>query len=119
MSLQERLAAAEDERRRAAGLPPLRREPARPHRLDQLRSSPDTAPRLDLTGSSPVLDLRERMPEQVEPAPVTVLHPAGDDRIVCPVCGGESRLDVTDVVGGVDHYTCLACAHLFEVQRPR
>lgn len=66
-----------------------------------------------------MLDLREPMPDQVEPAPVTVLPAASDAAVACPVCGGGSRLDVTDVVGGVDHYTCLVCAHLFEVQRPR
>ena len=32
----------------------------------------------------------------------------------CPSCGGATRLDLVDTLGGVDHYACLECHLLFQ-----
>ncbi len=98
MSLQNRLDAARTARRVRAGLPP-----------DEPRSTPQ----------APVIDLRdEAVVRQIARAPSfsSALAVSGSgDR--CPSCGGPTRLDLIDTLGGVDHYACLDCQLLFQAAR--
>jgi hypothetical protein len=98
MTLRERLAAAAEERRREAGLP--------------RRSA------LDLTTDDPVVDLGTRSGDRTAAAHPRMTHAlaVGVDRH-CPECGTEASLDLEDLAGGVDHYTCPACSLLFQVAR--
>jgi predicted RNA-binding Zn-ribbon protein involved in translation (DUF1610 family) len=107
MTLRERLEAAAAERRRAAGLPPT----------DEDEST------LDLTTASPIIDVR---PSAAPTPPVSSAPRApsfsggievSDTGRSCPNCGGSTRLDMQDTVGGVDHYSCLDCGLLFQVAR--
>jgi hypothetical protein len=95
MTLRERLAAAAEERRRKAGLPPL--------------------PALDLTSGGPVVDLRAGELTAAHPRMTHALAVSADRH--CPVCGTEARLDLEDIAGGVDHYTCPGCSLLSQVAR--
>jgi hypothetical protein len=98
MTLGERLAAAAEERRRAAGLP--------------------QHPTLELTTVDPVVDLRTPPDDRTAAAHPRMTHAlaVGTDRH-CPECGTEASLDLEDLAGGVDHYTCPACSLLFQVAR--
>jgi hypothetical protein len=103
MTLQERLAAAAEARRRAAGLPPD----------DTLAGPDDPDASIDLTMLAPVIDLRPAEERRFSKA----LKVAGRSD-VCPTCGTpDPRLDMEDIVGGVDHYSCLNCGQLFQVGR--
>jgi len=35
----------------------------------------------------------------------------------CPNCGCAGEVDMEDVVGGVDHYSCSNCGLLYQVAR--
>lgn len=107
MTLGERLAAAREQRRLAAGLPPS----------------------IDLTGPTEVtrdddvvIDLRGL--DRTPPAPSGPPEPSfsiavrvAESADGCPSCGAALRLDMEDVVGGVDHYTCTGCGLLLQVAR--
>jgi hypothetical protein len=103
VTLQERLDAAHQQRRLAAGLPVE----------DLLASPPDPDPVLDLRPVAPVIDLRPVPTAPNFSSAITVV----DDPGRCPTCSGSTRLDMQDVVGGVDHYSCELCGHLFQVAR--
>jgi hypothetical protein len=104
MTLQERLAAAAEARRRAAGLPP------EADTEGSLAGEPPAT--VDLTSLAPVIDLRPTEERRFSKA-LTVAWRSD----VCPTCGGRPRLDMEDIVGGVDHYSCLDCGQLFQVPR--
>jgi hypothetical protein len=105
MTLQERLAAAAEARRRAAGLPP--------EADTEGNSAGEPTATVDLTSPlAPVIDLRPAEERRFSKA-LTVAWRSD----VCPTCGGQPRLDMEDIVGGVDHYSCLACGQLFQVPR--
>ncbi len=101
MGLQDRLDAAKAARRADAGLPPVAEAVTLPARR----------PRAD-----PVIDLRDKeVIQQLSHAPSfsSALAVSGTgDR--CPSCGGPTRLDLVDILGGVDHYACLDCQLLFQ-----
>lgn len=72
---------------------------------------------LDLTGLAPVVDLR------IPPAAMA-REPRFNDAMAvaangsrCPNCGCAGHLDLEDVVGGVDHYTCTNCTLLYQAAR--
>lgn len=120
MTLRERLEAAKAERRRAAGLPvddhPSGATPREP------TSGPGAGgglPTVDLTGTAPVLDLRtgREVGEGIQPARSLTESLAVSDSPSCPTCGDEGQLDMQDVAGGVDHYSCRTCDTLFQVLR--
>jgi hypothetical protein len=117
MNLHDRLEAAKAERRRRAGLPPEEPEVSpmhqpipRPHRDD---ADPDADYSIDLTEYAPVVDLR---PDRREAPSFTGALPVGEGER-CPNCEGRGRLDMEDVVGGVDHYSCAECGLLYQVAR--
>jgi len=107
MTLGERLAAAREQRRLAAGLPPT---------ID-LTSTGEVA-----RDDEVVIDLRRpawEPPPVLDPPPPRFSDAIGvaDSADACPDCGAELRLDLQDVVGGVDHYTCTGCGRLLQVAR--
>ncbi len=126
MTLRERLDAAREERRRAAGLPPT--PPAEPATMttDDVVAKGDFGVDLDsvvdLRTPAPVIDLRPLPPERPEstPPPSNPSFTAAlavSTRTTCPQCGGPGQRDMQDVVGGVDHYSCTFCGHLWQVAR--
>lgn len=130
MGLRERLEAAEAERRRAAGLPVWNRadnEPgaAKPNAAPAARPSrpgSSAVPVVDLRKPAPVIDLRTRAParDQLSPTSAPRATRAADpaaDTVSCPSCGDPGRLDMQDIVGHLDHYSCLGCGSLFQLQR--
>jgi hypothetical protein len=131
VNLRDRLAAAHEERRRAAGLPPAAD--------DEAASGPDPGERatfgIDL---GQVVDLRRPPAEPATVIDLRPLAPVGDTRspapspdrgpsfsaalavsaaTTCPRCGTEGTCNMEDVVGGVDHYSCPFCGHLYQVAR--
>jgi hypothetical protein len=117
MNLHERLEAAKAERRVRAGLPPEEPEVSPMHQ--PRRDDGDEADReaaIDLTGYAPIVDLRpEILRRDSEPSFTGAL--AVGEGSTCPNCGCEGRLDMEDVVGGVDHLSCTNCGLLFQVAR--
>jgi hypothetical protein len=114
MNLQDRLEAAKAERRRRAGLPP---EAPDVSPMDQpFRGvADDQEGAIDLTDYAPVLDLRPGPAERGDPSfSGALVVGAGPD---CPNCGREGFLDMQDVVGGVDHFSCRDCGLLYQVAR--
>jgi hypothetical protein len=128
MTLAERLAAAREQRRLAAGLPPSTDPPGTdPPGIDP--------PGIDLTGPGEetrdedvVIDLREfrrTPPAPSDPPPASGPLAPGFSfaaRVAasadgCPSCDSSLRLDMEDVVGGVNHYTCTGCGLLVQVAR--
>jgi hypothetical protein len=109
MNLLDRLEAAKAERRQRAGLPPESPDVSpmhRPYRAD------DDEIAIDLTGYAPIVELR---PEPAEPSFAGALVVGeGPD---CPNCGGDGFLDLEDIVGGVDHFSCSNCGLLYQVAR--
>lgn len=71
---------------------------------------------IDLTGYAPVVDLRpELLSRDAAPSFAGALAVGEGDN--CPNCATGGRLDMEDVVGGVDHYSCPNCGLLFQVAR--
>jgi hypothetical protein len=118
MTLQERLEAAKAERRRRAGLPAEAPEVSPMHQPIGSSSSSDLteSSSLDLTGSAPVVDLRPEVPPPATSPSFNGAMTVADGPL-CPNCGCEGRIDMQDVVGGVDHLTCTNCALLYQVAR--
>lgn len=115
MTLQDRLAAAKAERRRAAGLP----EEDLPSDIvapELPRYERHVVPEIDLTGVRPVVDLRTApAPDEGHRSLTGALSVSQSS--ACPACSTEGRLDMQDIAGGVDHYTCPNCNLLFQVAR--
>jgi hypothetical protein len=116
MTLRERLEAAKADRRRAAGLPVD--DAADPSATaDVPWYGPEPLPRLDLRGLQPVVDLRGT-PGHADPVHSSLTEALSvSDSSACPACNTEGRLDLQDIAGGVDHYTCPNCMLLFQVVR--
>jgi hypothetical protein len=119
MTLRERLEAAKAERRQRAGLPPEAPEVSPMQRpigsspTDEDARSDDT---IDLTGYAPVVDLRQELLHR-DTGPSfsgALVVSEGND---CPNCGSVGQVDMEDVVGGVDHYSCTNCGLLYQVAR--
>lgn len=114
MNLHDRLEAAKAERRQRAGLPPEAPDISpmhQPHR----DSADDKEAAIDLTGYAPVVDLRPPPAERGDPSfAVALAVGEGPD---CPNCGCDGFLDMEDVVGGVDHFSCSNCGLLYQVAR--
>jgi hypothetical protein len=134
-NLQSRLAAAREERRRAAPvsgeLPvePLA-EGGEPAVIDlrTLREMRQAALR-----AQPGADAAEEPPKVWDGSPrasmalllqrqaalrgeaVATTNPAQDG---CPNCGGSVRIDLFDLVESVAHLTCLDCGFLFTARSP-
>ena len=71
---------------------------------------------IDLTGYAPVVDLRpEPLARDGEPSFSAAIAVGHGDR--CPTCGGAGNLDMEDMVGGVDHFSCTSCGLLFQTAR--
>jgi hypothetical protein len=104
MSLRDRLEAAKAERRLRAGLP-----------AEEPSESSDDDSSLDLTGVAPVVDLRAVAPARTKPSFTSAFDVGAGD--TCPSCGSRARLDMEDVVGGVNHFSCTGCGLLFQVAR--
>ena len=67
-------------------------------------------------GLAPVVDLRPDLRSSSgEPRFSGALAVGESDR--CPYCGSDGALDMEDVVGGVDHYSCTNCGLLYQVAR--
>jgi hypothetical protein len=126
MNLHDRLEAAKAERRQRAGLPAEAPDVSPMHQPiggrnvggDQPGTDTDTDEdfAIDLTGYAPVVDLRpEPFVRDGEPSFSAAIVVGQGDR--CPTCGSESHLDMEDVVGGVDHFSCTNCGLLFQVAR--
>lgn len=114
MNLHERLEAAKAERRLRAGLPPEPPEVSPMHRRRDETEDPEAA--IDLTGYAPIVDLRyELIARNSEPSFTEAL--VVGDGPACPNCGCDGRLDMEDVVGGVDHFSCTNCGLLYQVAR--
>jgi hypothetical protein len=126
MTLRDRLEQAKAERRQAAGLPaepppvsPMdqpvgSRAPAGDGTTDEATDDKDYA--IDLTGLAPVVDLRPDLRNApAEPRFSGALAVGKGDR--CPLCASAGALDMEDVVGGVDHYSCTNCGLLYQVAR--
>ena len=117
MNLHERLEAAKAERRLRAGLPAEEPEVSpmhQPLRGDDADAEGEAA--IDLTGYAPIVDLRPEIRlRDGEPSFTGAL--AVGEGPTCPNCGCEGRLDMEDVVGGVDHFSCTNCGLLFQVAR--
>ncbi len=114
MNLHDRLEAAKAERRQRAGLPP---EAPDVSPMDQpfIGTVDDNEAGIDLTGYAPVVDLRPGLVERGDPSFSGALAVGqGPD---CPHCGGNGFLDMEDVVGGVDHFSCRDCGLLYQVAR--
>jgi hypothetical protein len=120
MNLRDRLEAAKVERRLKAGLPP---EEPDVSPMDQPLGRPgapgadsgsDTDYSIDLTEYAPVVDLRPP-PSRDAPSFTGALPVAEGER--CPNCSGRGLVDMEDVVGGVDHYSCSDCGLLYQVAR--
>jgi hypothetical protein len=112
MTLRERLEAAKADRRRAAGLPVDDPAPEAPKPWVPLE------PALDLTGTLPVVDLTTGMPvdkDAIGRSLTEALAVSESDR--CPACNSVGRLDLQDIAGGVDHYTCPNCTLLYQTVR--
>lgn len=121
MNLRDRLEAAKAERRMRAGLPPTEPEGDPMHqpigRSDEADSA-DEDYSIDLTGYAPVVDLRHELEARArkgEPSFSEALVVSETDR--CPNCGSEGEIDMEDVVGGVNHYSCTNCGLLYQVAR--
>ncbi|HVN52138.1 MAG TPA: hypothetical protein VMT43_11920 [Acidimicrobiales bacterium] len=142
MSLSQRLKEAEQQRRRAAGLPP---EPPAPTEDEAV---------VDLSApSADVIDLTERtgLPQRA-PGRSSATRPAGStangsptpgisydpvrhgdatsafgdsspvavDRLssyACPRCGGPTQIDLIDQVHQTVSLSCLSCFHMFRVEQ--
>lgn len=114
MNLHERLEAAKAERRQRAGLPPEEPEVSP---MDQPYRGPaeDKDAAIDLTGYAPIVDLRPGLVGRGNPRFAGALAVGeGPD---CPNCGCDGFLDMEDVVGGVDHFSCSNCGLLYQVAR--
>jgi hypothetical protein len=71
---------------------------------------------IDLTGFAPVVDLRPDLRDKSnEPRFSGALAVGQGDS--CPMCASRGELDMEDVVGGVDHYSCTNCGLLYQVAR--
>jgi hypothetical protein len=117
VTLQERLEAAKAERRRRAGLPPEEPEVSPMHQPIRRSGSATDDGALDLTGLAPVVDLRLPPASHSDGPRFNRAMVVGDSGTACPNCGCEGHLDLEDVVGGVDHYTCTNCTLLYQVAR--
>jgi hypothetical protein len=127
VNLHERLEAAKAERRQRAGLPAEAPEVSPMHepigRSNEVGSRPgvigtdvDEDFAIDLTGYAPIVDLRPELAGRSgDPSFSAAIVVGEGDR--CPTCGSESHLDMEDVVGGVDHFSCTNCGLLFQVAR--
>jgi hypothetical protein len=112
MNLRDRLEAAKAERRMRAGLPADEPDESPMHQPSVDR---DVDASVDLTGIAPVVDLRPVPPIEPDPSFTSAFDVGVGD--TCPSCGSSSRLDMEDVVGGVDHYSCTGCGLLYQVAR--
>jgi hypothetical protein len=137
VNLRDRLAAAHEERRRAAGLPPVddtpRSSPAGhqgpgpgdratygidlDHLVDLRHPAPGSAPVIDLRPVAPAGDARAAAPPVGTQGPSFSAALAVSTETTCPRCGAEGTCNMEDVVGGVDHYSCTYCGHLYQVAR--
>jgi hypothetical protein len=114
MTLQERLEAAKAERRRQAGLPAD--EPEVSPMRQPYQPKPADDPALDLRGLAPVVDLRPGVEFRAGPPRFSEALAVGHGS-ACPNCGFEGRLDLEDIAGGVDHFSCTDCGLLYQVAR--
>jgi len=138
MSLSQRLKEAEQQRRRAAGLPP--EPPTRPEPEAVVDVSSPTADVIDLTARN---RLSPRPPAVAPPAPPPndtssagisydpvrsgdASSAFGDttpvvvDRLssyLCPRCGGRTQVDLVDQVHRTVSLSCLSCFHMFRVEQ--
>jgi hypothetical protein len=128
MTLRDRLEQAKAERRQAAGLPaepppvsPMDQPIGSREQTDEAAgsagsSTDDRDYSIDLTGFAPVVDLRPDLRDPSnEPRFSGALAVGEGDR--CPMCASPGALDMEDVVGGVDHYSCTNCGLLYQVAR--
>jgi hypothetical protein len=114
MTLQERLEAAKAARRQQAGLPAD--EPEVSPMRQPYEPKPADDPALDLRGIAPVVDLRPGVEiRSGAPRFSEALAVALDS--ACPNCECEGRLDMEDLAGGVDHFSCTNCGLLYQVAR--
>jgi len=120
MNLRDRLEAAKVERRLKAGLPPEAPEVSPMNQPPDRSGAPAADPEsetdysIDLTQYAPVVDLRPP-PSRDAPSFTGALPVAEGES--CPHCSGRGRVDMEDVVGGVDHYSCADCGLLYQVAR--
>jgi hypothetical protein len=118
MSLRDRLEAAKAERRQRAGLPAEAPEvsPMDLPIATRDHTDSDQDPSIDLRGYAPVVDLRHEFRQRSSEPSFSSALQVGEGA-QCPHCGGRGRVDMEDVVGGVDHYSCTACGLLYQVAR--
>jgi hypothetical protein len=146
-TLQDRLQAARDERRRTAPLPRRPRRtatpetsPAEPDVIDLTSAEPDVidlrtirsmreaAARTDLAGDAPALappgwnsSPRASVSLLLQRQAALRGEPVPSTNPVkepCPGCGGSVRLDLFDMVQSVAHLTCVDCGFLFTARSP-
>jgi hypothetical protein len=122
-TLRDRLDQAEADRRLAAGLPPTSPEkPLDPPgatfgRLAWGRAEPAASA---ITRGLPVWVARPAPPAMERPAEPSGLVDAVVDAVeviptecACPNCAGPTRIDMLDLVLGVEHLTCIDCGLIF------
>ena len=115
MNLHDRLEAAKAERRQRAGLPPEEPEVSPMQQPYSGRVADKDAAAIDLTGYAPIVDLRPALVERGDRRFAGALAVGeGPD---CPNCGCDGFLDMEDMVGGVDHFSCSNCGLLYQVAR--
>jgi hypothetical protein len=119
-TLRDRLDQARADRRRAAGLPPT--SPAKP--LEPLGATFGHLPPGRAEPATPVGQDLQTIDGEVDAVVDGLVEsddqtgPDHDDDVfptecACPNCAGPTRIDMLDLVLGVEHLTCIDCGLIF------